>query len=57
MRFLFTADGFPPGDSGLCTCTQKRNNSNIRKEKQYISQNTQNRKQNIETKIKHMITT
>ena len=46
-RYLFTAFGFPPGGSGPYTCTQKANNSNIQKEKQYGSQNTQNRQQNI----------
>jgi len=50
MRFLFIALGFPPGDSGLYTCTQKTKNNNIHKEKQYIPQNTQNRKQHIRNK-------
>ena len=50
MRFLFTAIGFPPGDSGLYMCTQKTKNNNIHKEKQYVSQNTQNRKQHMQNK-------
>ena len=39
--------GFKPGGSGPYTCTQKAKNSNVHKEKQYRSQNTQNRKHNI----------
>ena len=59
IRYIFTAIGFPAGDSGPYTCTQKAKNSNKHKEKQHRLQNTQNRRQNVrnnKTKIERIIT-
>jgi len=58
IRYLLTAIGFPHGGSGPYTCTQKAKNSNIHREKQYTSHNTQNGKQIVQNnKIKIKRTT